>query len=961
MTDTTFRPSGPVSAALDAELRTQARKHGLVVWLDPLEHYSKFIDEMSAAPSGASPAYELCSFRGSYLELMQALEPLTGGVEPRRVVVHLPGLNENTVKNTPMYEVYRAGKRYRKALTTLVTEAAAGKVRPDEIDAFASKADLTLVDADAWLGAVVNDEKGGLALQLRALTPKALLDDLLSGGFVASRLDPAAEKLLWDHLEVAIGLPTDWRTQSWAAGAVRTRPDDIAHDVASWALSVEYVVDLRREPVSPRLKGIRKLPKAVQEACCELTEHLRQRHPEIYRRTADDTENLLDEERSAAKAEDLGDIDTFRFEEKEVLEAALAALAAKDWSTAAQYARVRIGGESFWIRNELPRWSAWQLVAAAAELGQAVVEAGPKLAALDHVSALSRYVEHGAKVDGAHRRLEQLRAKLSPELPLFESLRQRLDEAREFWRDWANTWATDFNDLCTRVGFLPPAELQQRYIFDDVVQPETQQGATAFFVVDALRFEMAQALAEALQNATTGTAISKVALSARLAELPSTSGVGMNVLAPVQRRGRLTPVVSKNGIRGFSTGEFQVVNPATRQRSMRDRVGGDTCPWLTLAEVLDRDAASLKKAVSKAKLIVVHSLEIDSAGHKGAGLDVFDNVLHQLRSAWRLLHKAGVKRFVFTADHGFLLLDGIKPQRHGRPIDPRYRYVLSPVGVTHPGEVRVALSDLGYQGVSDHVMFPVTVAPFDRGGRPETFAHGGNSLQERVVPVLTVVHRTTPGQSTLKYQVVCKGLEDVAGFHCLTGRVELIAQQSLEFVGAKSVELALRVVDVPDVSVELGQTRGGATLVDGVLSAEVGEDFELFFRLSGRSDARALVALYHPSGAVDVKEAGPTQRFAIAVASPGSDTHEPAKTEASKKQSVPPGSWLTQLPEGVREVFAHIEAHGVCVEDEAAKMLGGARQLRRFSSKFEAYAAVAPFGARIEVVGGVKRYVKEGT
>ena len=43
------------------------------------------------------------------------------------------------------------------------------------------------------------------------------------------------------------------------------------------------------------------------------------------------------------------------------------------------------------------------------------------------------------------------------------------------------------------------------------------------------------------------------------------------------------------------------------------------------------------------------------------------------------------------------------------------------------------------------------------------------------------------------------------------------------------------------------------------------------------------------------------------------------------------------------------------------KMLGGGmRQARRFALRFDDYARVAPFEAHIEVVAGVKRYVKEG-
>ena len=959
-------PLGPVSAALEADLRNFVRRHGIAVWLDIDDHYSDFVDHLIAARDVGHMDYEVTAFRGSHLALMHELAELTGGVEPPRLVIHLPGFNEESIKATPLLELHRSGTRYRKALDTLVSEAARGRVPPDELNAFRARGALTLERADRWLRGLLEDRSGGLAAQLMVINPSALMDDLLAGGVVAASLGAAAaEEALWASLDAALALHAKWRATTLGsrarAGDAPARPEDIAFAIASWALSVEYVHDLRRAPVAELLAGIDKLAPEARQACCALAVHLRERHPGFYQRTADETETLLGDEEEIARAEDLGRIDTFRFEEKKVLEAAMDALGARNWDTAADYAAARTSGASLWIRLDLARQSAWQLVAAAASLGQAAARAGESLGASEHASALSRYREVGASVDRAHRELEQARVKLlSPQLPGFEILRARLDDMREVWREWADAWARDFNRLCAREGFLPPAALQQRTLFDDVVRPQTQDGTTALFVVDAFRFEMGEALYRAIEP----TAATSAHLGARLAELPTCTEIGMNALAPVARSGRLSPVIRGERFAGFTTGEFRVSDPDTRRRAMFDRVGGNTCPWLSLAEVLARDAQRLKQTVAQARLVVVHSQELDEAGENGAGPAVFDTVMQQLRSAWRLLRDAGVKRFVFTADHGFLLLDGraTVAQAHGRKIDPSRRHVLSPLAVDHTGEARVALADLGYEGVTGHLMFPLTTAPFDTGKRLRSFVHGGNSLQERVIPVLTVVHRAASGGTALRYEVRAQALEDEAGMHRLEACVVIAGQSPLDFGSTGEIELALRVPDIPGVAVELCQTRGGARIDNGALIATVGHGFELFFRLSGRTDARALVVLHHPSRAATVEEGGPEQRFTVTAAGQAAGDVQPARAQAP---SAPPASavtsWLEKLPAGVRDVFAHIEAHGVCVEDEAATKLGGARALRRFSAQFEGYAALAPFGARIEVVGGVKRYVREGS
>ena len=74
---------GPVSATLVAELREEARKHGVLVWLDKDGSYSELVDSLIRARGGGptpsdDPAawpeadgfpYPLFAYRGSFLEL----------------------------------------------------------------------------------------------------------------------------------------------------------------------------------------------------------------------------------------------------------------------------------------------------------------------------------------------------------------------------------------------------------------------------------------------------------------------------------------------------------------------------------------------------------------------------------------------------------------------------------------------------------------------------------------------------------------------------------------------------------------------------------------------------------------------------------------------------------------------------------------------------------------------------
>ena len=213
---------------------------------------------------------------------------------------------------------------------------------------------------------------------------------------------------------------------------------------------------------------------------------------------------MLADEVEAARAEDLGKIDTFRFEETRSC--------GRRWPPWATRPATRP-----------PRGRTW---ASARDDGCVVLaprrpRAPVRLAARPDAARLGLAIEPGRRTTGADPAADDplerpspptpsavppstrptdiwssaRAALLYPPLPEFETLRARLDGVRSLWRTWADGWARDFNALCTARGFLPGAALQQRTIFDEVVKPLAQEpGTTAYFVVDALRFEMGEEL-----------------------------------------------------------------------------------------------------------------------------------------------------------------------------------------------------------------------------------------------------------------------------------------------------------------------------------------------------------------------------------------------------------------------------------------------------------------------------------
>jgi hypothetical protein len=72
----------------------------------------------------------------------------------------------------------------------------------------------------------------------------------------------------------------------------------------------------------------------LQDTCDRLIAYLRQQHEQTYIEQSDYTESRLQRELDAMTPEDLGQLDTFRWEEIRVLESAVQALLAANWEKA---------------------------------------------------------------------------------------------------------------------------------------------------------------------------------------------------------------------------------------------------------------------------------------------------------------------------------------------------------------------------------------------------------------------------------------------------------------------------------------------------------------------------------------------------------------------------------------------------------------------------------------------------
>ncbi len=975
---------GPITQTLEEEIKRDLRQQGLIIWLDKDAHYSAYVDQLIDRHAHNDFFAPVIAFRGSYLQLLFDLETYGNGLDPDRLLIHMPGHSEETIRKTPLLELYLPGKRFRKALPTLVREAATGRLAPDEIETYLTHGLTDLASAETWLTTAIAQRQGhndphrsDLENYLSGLSLEWILEGALG-------LHPEFQQRV-NSLELGLelaqyltrhtGFSDEFRRFYLSDRTGSRTTGSIAEAFTAWLMCVEYVQDLQREPHLPELQPLTQLSAPLRQTCLNLVHHLRDKQPKTYRQLALRVEGHLEKEIDQVEATDLGKIDTFRWEENKILDSALAALDSAHWQTVLNASSPRIDNKSFWLSQDPERAQEWSLIHSAALLGTRLRAAPDPLAdSLSLADAIAVYTETAYRVDQAHRQFEQQRAKLfDSALPHFSQLLSAAEALRAEYRAWADRLCDRFCQLCQDQGFLPEPHLQQRHLFDQVVLPLTtthggrKPTKVAYFLIDAFRYEMAAELLPQLEGPNQNSGI-QAHLKARYAELPTITAVGMNLLAPVSSGGKLTVAGTDKKFAGFKTGEYTVKDPKSRERAMGDRaVGKHGTVMLKLDEVSGLDHTTLDRKCDKAQLIIVHSKEIDDAGEANVGPLAFAELLKQIKSACNRLRAIGIGEFVLTADHGFLLQEEtFSSVDQGTKKTPERRYAFS----LHPEQgnkkLSVSLGSLGYLdkngGKEGHLIFLRSTEVFTTGTKGAKFVHGGNSLQERVIPVLTLSTRKQAPLNLLRYRIELEAGESVMNLQRLQVSIKSAAEAQgvLDFTHPqKKISLGLRVRDRADIQVRIkGVTAAEMANQQILLAPNADKPAEIFFDLTGPYDERVQLEAYHPDGIEEV-EACLSQAFFPVAGAPIEKTEDSkSKTVAPKPPPVATG-WIDNFEdESLQKVFRHIEDHGSLHETELIQMLGSARKARMFSREIDNYQLKIPFTIRSESTASGKRYVK---
>ena len=658
---------------------------------------------------------------GSFFALRNAVEPIADLDKPEPLIIYLPGIDRDR-QTSVLMELEKGGTAYEPQLKRLALNVLRKRFTDGQIDEMLRPASIGYDDIVSFLH---QGEEGKSASVLRTIFSCAQSEALITRWLAdedkdATIVEKGAVVELLKLVETRLGLPVPENTT-----VTETRDKLLRYVLVS-----EFRSDLECEPPQSVAMVPDPPSKEYVERIRAVAGSLRRGHADSYVALANKVEADLVLAEGKIEAGHLGNIDTFRFEERALLAYAGELICARDYKKALDIVAAR--SRSFWVDRDVGRQAQWEACRLMVELGREIEKVRPTLRKANGNPA--KWVHAYAAEDGwfrvdlLQRRLETWVAKMDEEPETERSLAIVRREHEELLKKMADGFAK----LLGEAAWTIPGALHQTRIHPDIVQ--TMGGRVAYFLVDAMRFEMGVELARQLESTKDLTILPAIAA------LPTITPVGMAALLPgasasfsvVEQKGKLAASIEGATMSGL----------AERLKFLKAKV--PDAMDIPLGKLLGTSPSQLSKSIGDASLVVVRSQEIDALGESVDELTAraaMEGVIGNAARAIRKLASAGIEHFVVTADHGHQFSirkhgDMKTDNPGGNTVDIHRRCWIGHGGTTPPGSVRVSGAELGYDTNLDFV-FPTGLGVFKAGGGL-SFHHGSVSLQEVVIPVVSL-------------------------------------------------------------------------------------------------------------------------------------------------------------------------------------------------------------------------------
>ena len=728
-----------LSAYLNQVLVERLNEHRIVVWYDGERAFGGFVASLQA------PNCRIVSAARSELEARREAEaiycPMDESPRPAEananLLIYFPHYRAPQEQRTQdPFEVFAVagtvfGESESEGLQSLAR--AAMPELAEQIDSIflAGKPTLELLDELNVASAHPLVERA-----LGTQSPVEVCALLLGIADVIGKLKavPGVRNELLSLLHKEIGFAPPNRNAVWPA---------FVEQLASYILVSELALDL---PV-PMPEALVNIPRAglpYRERIYAICDRLRTSDDtrEVYIALANQIEEKLRLPEHFSGITELGERDTFDFEERQYLHRVEQAVQAGDLGRANDIIQGR--RQSVW-QHQPERAQVWRVVERCVNLlrtASALQDGEASLIGL--VRAYAR--ELGlSDVDREQRLMEQSWADCSD----CGEVAGVIEQARRRYRDSIGRLQERFLERVETEGWPPEGLLRQAQVFDRWIAPALERREkVAFILADSLRFEMGRALAVELD------ALGEVTVQPAAAALPTITVNGMAALLP-GADGALSLRKIDDAYIPY-LGDRPLKNVDARMAVLSEKYG-DRFTHLTLGDWLDYTDRK-RAAVAKVDLLTLRVPDIDDLGEHVTLRQArkhMSGLLGDLKLAITQLARLGFDMIIIVADHGHVLLPEVQPgdvvtAPAGQWGLNRRRLRLGQHVREQAGSLILKPSHVGIQTDAPDFVVPTGFGVY---ASDANYFHEGLSLQECVIPVVQLKPRGHIATSGRRQQI----------------------------------------------------------------------------------------------------------------------------------------------------------------------------------------------------------------
>ena len=622
-----------------------------------------------------------------------------------------------------------------------------------------------------------------------------------------------------------LGFNLRTRIKSWSA---------VADEFWRFLLFSEFVFDLPGD-LPAALSNVPCAPQEafhlVEDLCGRLRHDTRTQAHYIER--AESIEKELNLPAICQRIEDFGVKDTFPFEERASFSQAVDALKRENVD--------KLRGVL--NRHELSVWisrgenqAQWGSLRSAASLVQACDDAERQLS--DHTRNMDALVDYYTssmrEVDRLQREFEQASGDL---LDLGGASMEVITQSRVTYRKLIDKVQNVFIRHVERTGWPITGRLSNTDVFDKVVAPKLQESGrrVAYFMIDAMRFELGVELGKHLNES------GQVEVQVACAAMPTVTQVGMASLLP--GAGLDFKLLNKDNQMVPALGDQVLTSVAQRMDILRKRYGQRFAEMELVRFVRDHP-----KIESTVELLVMRSNDMDNdfEANPEAAPGLISRTFQKIRSAISRLRTLGFQDIVIVTDHGFFLNTAMEPgdicsKPAGNWVNVHERTLLGDGVGDAAANLVLPANALGINGDFNQIAVPKAMVSYRAG---QSYFHGGISLQEAIVPVISVRIRASEQGMASKLSVV---LNYKRGSKKITTRLPVVeVEASANDFFAQETDVLIEAQDTNGHVVGEAKSGGPVNPATGIITLKPGDTFPITIKMDLEFEGKFIVKALDP-------------------------------------------------------------------------------------------------------------------